>query len=415
MLDLRLYILPHTIPLPPPQLLCYPLMHHVSLTTHPYGYLRSSAHYPSPSCSSSSLRSFHGFVYPRRDRCVLWNYRYVALRPQTRYLALLTWTYDVSPPIQSRVSSVSPFRPFRAIHPSQPLRLSATDMLFQSLFFCLAWSITIVHGQFGFFDQMFGGHQQQQQRPAGGMAQWQAHSDAGACEGIIILQTHWGWGLEDPLVWACDQRLAELKSPKIILKPRCIADACACGLTWFGPQCLVQTTFAQTLLSVLLSRLSAPVLMLKMSSVLFRTRRTMVPRRCCAYEGRMNARMYSGCRRGYEDLWHRSVLYLRCPALDEFFIFSLLSDTDVCCVSNLSTSFHPSRSSDVLSSNLHSKICSPFILRLDRGCLQTAPLGRASAATRVVTFPNSTHGTLRHQKYIIPPAARHDLQLMEAS
>ena len=57
-------------------------------------------------------------------------------------------------------------------------------MLAQILLLCVAWRITVVQGEFGFFDQMFGGHQQQQQQrqPAGGMGQWQAHSDAGVYE-----------------------------------------------------------------------------------------------------------------------------------------------------------------------------------------------------------------------------------------
>ena len=44
---------------------------------------------------------------------------------------------------------------------------------------CFTLQFSLVFAQFGFFEQMFGGHQQQQQRPAGGMGQWQAHSEAG--------------------------------------------------------------------------------------------------------------------------------------------------------------------------------------------------------------------------------------------
>ena len=51
-------------------------------------------------------------------------------------------------------------------------------MLAYTLLLCFALHISLAWGQFGFFEQMFGGHQQQQ-RPAGGMAQWQAHSEAG--------------------------------------------------------------------------------------------------------------------------------------------------------------------------------------------------------------------------------------------
>lgn len=53
-------------------------------------------------------------------------------------------------------------------------------MLLHSILFCLVLQFSGVLAQFGFFEQMFGGHQQQQQRPAGGMGQWQAHSEAGA-------------------------------------------------------------------------------------------------------------------------------------------------------------------------------------------------------------------------------------------
>ncbi|OJT12532.1 hypothetical protein TRAPUB_10933 [Trametes pubescens] len=52
-------------------------------------------------------------------------------------------------------------------------------MLLYSILFCLVLQCSVVLAQFGFFEQMFGGHQQQQQRPAGGMGQWQAHSEAG--------------------------------------------------------------------------------------------------------------------------------------------------------------------------------------------------------------------------------------------
>ena len=60
-------------------------------------------------------------------------------------------------------------------------------MLLQTLLLCLALHFSVALGQFGFFEQMFGGHQQQQQRPAGGMAQWQAHSDAGKYASSMVM------------------------------------------------------------------------------------------------------------------------------------------------------------------------------------------------------------------------------------
>ncbi|KAI9056531.1 hypothetical protein FKP32DRAFT_1599261 [Trametes sanguinea] len=56
---------------------------------------------------------------------------------------------------------------------------------------CILLHCSSVMGQFGFFEQMFGGHHQQQQRgpPAGGMAQWQAHSDAVPCSTYLCPDT----------------------------------------------------------------------------------------------------------------------------------------------------------------------------------------------------------------------------------
>ncbi|KAI0750958.1 hypothetical protein C8Q80DRAFT_542731 [Daedaleopsis nitida] len=63
-------------------------------------------------------------------------------------------------------------------------------MSIYTLLLCLALQCSIVLGQFGFFEQMFGGHQQQQQqRPAGGMGQWQAHSDAVPCSSYLCPDT----------------------------------------------------------------------------------------------------------------------------------------------------------------------------------------------------------------------------------
>lgn len=59
-----------------------------------------------------------------------------------------------------------------------PSARSLDIMLPHTLLLCFALQCSVVLGQFGFFEQMFGGHQQQQ-KPAGGMGQWQAHSEAG--------------------------------------------------------------------------------------------------------------------------------------------------------------------------------------------------------------------------------------------
>ena len=60
-----------------------------------------------------------------------------------------------------------------------PLTSRQRHMLLHTFLVCFALQFSLVFGQFGFFEQMFGGHQQQEHRPAGGMGQWQAHSDAG--------------------------------------------------------------------------------------------------------------------------------------------------------------------------------------------------------------------------------------------
>ncbi|KAI0832581.1 hypothetical protein BC628DRAFT_330766 [Trametes gibbosa] len=63
-------------------------------------------------------------------------------------------------------------------------------MLFQTFILCLIFHCTAVFAQFGFFEQMFGGQQQQQQhRPAGGMGQWQAHSEAVPCSNYLCPDT----------------------------------------------------------------------------------------------------------------------------------------------------------------------------------------------------------------------------------
>ncbi|EIW61215.1 uncharacterized protein TRAVEDRAFT_162168 [Trametes versicolor FP-101664 SS1] len=62
-------------------------------------------------------------------------------------------------------------------------------MLLHSILFCLVLQFSGVLAQFGFFEQMFGGHQQQQQRPAGGMGQWQAHSEAVPCSSYLCPDT----------------------------------------------------------------------------------------------------------------------------------------------------------------------------------------------------------------------------------
>ena len=79
---------------------------------------------------------------------------------------------------QCRAQSASSLPP-----PSRLLAISLLcNMLFNTLLLCFTLHFSLVVGQFGFFEQMFGGHQQQQHRPAGGMGQWQAHSDAGMSE-----------------------------------------------------------------------------------------------------------------------------------------------------------------------------------------------------------------------------------------
>ncbi|KAI0660834.1 hypothetical protein C8Q70DRAFT_972772 [Cubamyces menziesii] len=65
-------------------------------------------------------------------------------------------------------------------------------MLLHALIACFLLHCSFVYAQFGFFEQMFGGHQQQQQqqRPAaGGMGQWQAHSDAVPCSSYLCPDT----------------------------------------------------------------------------------------------------------------------------------------------------------------------------------------------------------------------------------
>ncbi|KAI0774424.1 hypothetical protein C8Q74DRAFT_834032 [Fomes fomentarius] len=61
-------------------------------------------------------------------------------------------------------------------------------MLSHTLLLCFALQCSVVLAQFGFFEQMFGGHQQQQ-KPAGGMGQWQAHSEAVPCSSYLCPDT----------------------------------------------------------------------------------------------------------------------------------------------------------------------------------------------------------------------------------
>ncbi|KAM5535535.1 hypothetical protein V8D89_010872 [Ganoderma adspersum] len=62
-------------------------------------------------------------------------------------------------------------------------------MLLHAFLLCFTLQFSLVFAQFGFFEQMFGGHQQQQQRPAGGMGQWQAHSEAVECSNYLCPDT----------------------------------------------------------------------------------------------------------------------------------------------------------------------------------------------------------------------------------
>lgn len=64
-------------------------------------------------------------------------------------------------------------------HHGPPTPLLSPTMFLYVFLLCFTLQFSLVFAQFGFFEQMFGGHQQQQQRPAGGMGQWQAHSEAG--------------------------------------------------------------------------------------------------------------------------------------------------------------------------------------------------------------------------------------------